>query len=159
MARNRKTISRAIAVLWVIWAFFHVIPGIISMLAAINGDISFVQLLEPTNNAQQLAADYPSEVFTILVIYGQHSFNLFWFGVVTFICAIFIWRQQSQTAMLLAAVVGGLADLGVVFFIDLFGGYASLFGTAILAVAFAAIALSIYLYLVTAQVVRHEAHS
>jgi hypothetical protein len=61
--------------------------------------------------------------------------------------------------MLLAAVVGGLADLGVVFFIDLFGGYASLFGTAILAVAFAAIALSIYLYLVTAQVVRHEAHS
>ncbi|MEM7800564.1 MAG: hypothetical protein AAF633_15315 [Chloroflexota bacterium] len=145
MSNTNKLISRTIAVLWIIWAFFHVIPGLISIMAAINGDISFIQNLEPQTNPQQLTSDYPTEVFAILVIYAQHSYNLFWFGLVTLVCAIIIWRQPNRTAMLLAAVVGGLADLGVIFFIDLFGGYGSLFGTAITVVAFAAIGLSIYL--------------
>lgn len=146
MARNASLITKIIATLWVIWAFFHVVPGIISMVSAVNGDLSWVEALEPAANSGQLAADYPTEVFAILVIYGQHAFNLFWFGLVTFVAAIYIWRQQSWVAMLIAAVVGGFADLGVVIFIDIFGGYASLFGTVILLIALSAIVLSGYLY-------------
>lgn len=117
------------------------------MAAAINGDITSIQLLEPTTEPQKLTEDYPLEVLTILVIHGQHAYNLFWFGLVTLVCSILIWRQQNRIAMLVAAVVGGFADLGVILFIDLVGGYGSLFGKAITAVAFVAIALSVYMHL------------
>ena len=51
---------------------------------------------------------------------NQHGFNLFWFGIVTAVGAVFIWRG-STVAILLAALVGGLADTGYFIFAALSG--------------------------------------
>lgn len=51
---------------------------------------------------------------------NQHGFNLLWIGLVTLICAVFIWRR-SVAAVFLAALVGGLADVGCFLFLDLGG--------------------------------------
>ena len=51
-------------------------------------------------------------------IINQHGWNLLWIGTVTLICAWFIWRR-SRAAVLLAALVGGLADIGYFLFLDL----------------------------------------
>jgi len=142
---NNKII-KGIAALWVVWAIFHIFPGIIAMVFAINGDISSIEMLEPASQADMLAADYPAAVSAILAQLGQHAFNLFWFGIVAFVCAVYIWRFGSQTAMLIAALVAGFADLGVIFFIDIIGGYTSVFGSLIVAVGFLAIGLSVYTF-------------
>ncbi|MFK8023261.1 MAG: hypothetical protein AB8G26_04780 [Ilumatobacter sp.] len=138
-----RTLTRAIAILWLIWALFHVLPGILAMTQAIGTDMSWVEQLEPTAEPAELVANYPTDAKAMSVLYGQHGFNLMWFGIVTLVCSILIWRSQHRIAMLFAAVVAGFADLGVIFFIDIVGGYASLAGTAILAVAVLAIALSV----------------
>ncbi|MCG8459697.1 MAG: hypothetical protein MI919_25735 [Holophagales bacterium] len=61
---------------------------------------------------------YPAAAGAII---DQHGFNLLWFGLVTTVCAAFIWRE-SHSAVFLAALVGGLADLGYFIFLDL-GGF------------------------------------
>ena len=115
------------------------------MIAGINGDISYIQNLDPKTNHQVLKESSPNECFTILVIYSQHAFNLFGFGFMALVCSFFIWSQQNRFAMLMAGVVGGCADLGVIFFIDIFGGYGSHFGRLFLLVVVTAIVLSIYI--------------
>lgn len=138
-----RTLSKAISILWFIWALFHVLPGILAMTQAIGTDLSWVGVLEPTADPAELVADYPTEAAAMSVLYGQNGFNLMWFGIVALLCSILIWRSQQRVAMLFAAIVAGFADLGVVFFIDIVGGYVSLAGTAILAVAVLAIGLSV----------------
>ena len=138
-----RILTKVISILWFIWALFHVIPGILAMTQAIGTDLSWVEQLEPTSEPTELVASYPSEAGATSVIYGQHGFNLMWFGIVAAVCAILIWRSQQRVAMLFAAIVAGFADLGVIFFIDIVGGYTSLAGTAILAVAVLAIGLSV----------------
>ena len=138
-----RVLTRVISILWLIWALFHVLPGILAMAQAIGTDLSWVAQLEPTAEPTELVASYPTEAGAMSVIYGQHGFNLMWFGIVALVCAILIWRSQHRVAMLFVAIVAGFADLGVIFFIDIVGGYTSVAGTAILAVAVVAIALSI----------------
>ncbi len=138
-----RILTRVISILWFIWALFHVLPGILSMTQAIGTDLSWVAQLEPTAEPTELVADYPTEAGAMSVIYGQHGFNLMWFGIVALACAILIWRSQHRVAMLVVAIVAGFADLGVIFFIDIVGGYTSFAGTAILAVAVLAIGLSV----------------
>ena len=61
------------------------------------------------------------------------------------ICAPLIWRG-STNAIFLAAIVGGLADLGYFLFLDL-GGYVNFVpGTVMTLVSSSAIILSFYAY-------------
>ncbi|MEM8999817.1 MAG: hypothetical protein AAGB24_06095 [Bacteroidota bacterium] len=106
---------KVIAILWVIWSLLHIIPGIFSMTNALGGDITAIQFLFPETNPVEMTRDYPNEVKAILVTFGQHGFNLFWFGLVTLVCGILIWKKQDNIALLIAALVGGLADLGALF--------------------------------------------
>ena len=62
-----------------------------------------------------MTEDYPNEVGAVLVTFGQHGFNLFWFGLVTLVCAFLIWQKQHKIAILIAVIIGGLADLGALF--------------------------------------------
>ena len=62
-----------------------------------------------------LQMDYPEAAGAII---GQHGFNLFWIGLVTLICAFFVWKGNRH-AIFLAAITGGLADLGYFLFMDL----------------------------------------
>jgi hypothetical protein len=81
-------------------------------------------------------------------IIGQHGFNLFWIGIVTFISAFFVWKG-NRNAIFLAAITGGLADLGYFLFMDL-GGFVNFVpGTVMTIVSSLAIILSFYAYFKT----------
>ncbi len=106
---------RIAALLWVVWGLVHILGGVLTMSGnttmAVQG---IADAVEPTT----LDLDYPAAVGAII---NQHGFNLFWIGVVTVVCAVFIWRR-SVAAIVLAALVGGLADVGYFVFLDL-GGF------------------------------------
>ncbi|MEM6540510.1 MAG: hypothetical protein AAF634_05080, partial [Bacteroidota bacterium] len=112
---KNKNIYKIIALLWFVWSLLHIVPGIFSMSNALSGDITSIQFLFPETNPSAMTSDYPEEVNAVLVTFGQHGFNLFWFGLVTLLCAIWIWKKQHKTALLIATIVGGLADLGALF--------------------------------------------
>jgi hypothetical protein len=106
---------RISAVLWVIWGLVHMLAGVLTMSQdtpeAVQG---IADAVEPAT----LEMDYPDAVGAVI---NQHGFNLLWIGVVTLVCAALIWRR-SVGAVFLAALVGGLADVGYFLFLDL-GGY------------------------------------
>lgn len=106
---------RVAAALWVIWGLVHILGGVLT----ISGDTTeAVQGIADGVDEATLEFDYPDAVGAII---DQHGFNLLWIGAVTLVCAVFIWRR-SVLAVFLAALVGGLADVGYFVFLDL-GGY------------------------------------
>lgn len=131
------------SVLWVIWGLVHIFAGAITMFNVLNGDIvsGFSGIADAVDPATFQIA-YPDAVGAVL---GQHGFNLLWIGIVTLICAIFIWRGNAN-AIFLAAITGGLADVGYFLFLDL-GGYVNFVpGTVMTIVSASAIILSFYAY-------------
>lgn len=74
-------------------------------------------------------------------ILDQHAWNLGWFGAVTLVGAVPIWRG-NRTAIWVTAMVGGLADVGYLLFLDLPGHVNVVPGTLMTVVSATAIALS-----------------
>ena len=109
----------------------------------LSGDITAaISGIADAVSVASLEMDYPAAAGAIL---GQHGFNLFWIGVITLVAAFYIWRG-SRNAILLAALVGGLADLGYFLFLDL-GGYVKFVpGTLMTLVSSAAILISFFVY-------------
>lgn len=131
------------AVLWVVWGLVHVFAGVITMYLVSSGDISaaiggIADAVVPAT----LQGDYPAATGAIL---GQHGFNLAWIGLSTLICAPYIWKKNGN-AIFIAALVGGLADLGYFLFLDL-GGFVNFVpGTVMTLVSATAIILSFSAY-------------
>ena len=87
-----------------------------------------------------LKMDYPAAAGAII---GQHGFNLLWIGITTFVAAFYVWNG-NKNAIFLAALVGGLADVGYFLFLDL-GGYVHFMpGTLMTLVSGSAVILSFY---------------
>ncbi len=113
--------------------------GGITMYFILNGDIAgaiggIADAVEPAT----LAMAYPEAAGAIL---GQHGFNLLWIGLVTLVCAFYIWKKNT-IAIFLAALTGGLADIGYFIFMDL-GGFVNFMpGTVMTLVSASAIILS-----------------
>ena len=125
------------AVLWVVWGIVHVFFGVM----IINGDTSFgIQAIG--NGVELPQMSYPDALGAIM---NQHGWNLIWFGVVTTIGAVFIWRG-SDTAIWVSAMIGGLADLGYFIFLDLGGFVKFVPGTVMTIIALVAIILSFTAY-------------
>ena len=82
--------------------------------------------------------NYPDALGAIM---NQHGWNLVWFGVVTTVGGVFIWKGNI-TAIWLSAMIGGLADLGYFIFLDLGGHVKFVPGTVMTIIALAAILLS-----------------
>lgn len=148
---NTKTLSlflKIAAVLWFIWGVVHMFAGIMTMNFIISGDISgAVSGIADAVDPASLQMDYPAAAGAII---GQHGFNLFWIGLVTTICCFYIWRKNPY-AIFLAAITGGLADLGYFLFMDL-GGFVNFVpGTVMTLVSSAAIILSFYAYFKSRQ--------
>ncbi|MEM7340578.1 MAG: hypothetical protein AAF467_18110 [Actinomycetota bacterium] len=105
---------RVAAALWVVWGLVHMFAGAITISRdtpdAVKGIADGV---DPAT----LDVTYPDAAGAII---NQHGFNLLWIGAVTLICAWFIWGRSLQ-AVVLAALVGGLADIGYFLFLDLGG--------------------------------------
>jgi hypothetical protein len=136
---NTSLLLKLSAILWVIWGIVHTFAGIIVMS---SDTMTAVQAVADGVANSLLVYDYPDAAGAII---NQHGWNLAWFGIATIIGAIYIWRN-STTAIFVTAMVGGLADLGYFFFLDL-GGYVNFVpGTVMTIFSSLAIVLSISAY-------------
>ena len=134
-----KTFFKIAAILWIIWGAVHMFAGIMTDNFILSGDIKgAVSGIADAVDPVSLEADYPPASGAVI---GQHGFNLLWIGLVTLISAFYIWNG-SKNAIFLAAICGGLADLGYFLFMDL-GGFVNFVpGTVMTLVSSAAIILS-----------------
>ena len=128
------------AALWVVWGLVHMLAGFIVLTSeASAGFQAIADAVEPA----LLQGSYHEAVGGIL---NQHGWNLAWFGLATVIGAVFIWRA-NRTAIWVTALIGGLADVGYLLFVDL-PGYVNFFpGTVMTLVSGSAIALSFWVWL------------
>lgn len=138
---STQTIALKIAaILWVIWGLVHMLAGVMTIVQPPSqGFAAIADAVEPA----LLAADYHPAVGGVL---NQHGFNLLWIGLATIIGAVFIWRG-TMTAIWVTAMVGGLADVGYLLFVDL-PGYVNVFpGTVMTLISASAIVLSGWVWL------------
>jgi len=138
---NKYLLFKISTVLWIIWGLVHILAGVMTMKGVLTDDISASLIgIADGVNPEILSMDYPEAAGAVI---GQHGFNLLWIGLVTFISAFFIWKG-NQYAIFLAAICGGLADLGYFLFLDL-GGFVNFVpGTIMTLISSAAIFLSFY---------------
>jgi hypothetical protein len=141
--KKYSILFKVAAILWIIWGLVHILAGVMTMKGILTEDISAsVSGIADAVNPSKLQMDYPKASGAII---GQHGFNLFWIGIVTFISAFFVWKG-NRNAIFLAALTGGLADLGYFIFMDL-GGFVNFVpGTVMTIVSATAIILSFYAY-------------
>ena len=139
--KNLSLLFKIAAVLWIIWGLVHIMAGVFTMHFILSYDTSSaISGIADAVDPSTLQMDYPPAAGAVI---GQHGFNLFWIGVVTFISAFYVWKQ-NKNAIFLAAITGGLADLGYFLFMDL-GGYVNFVpGTLMTLVSGSAILLSFY---------------
>ena len=132
---TQSVLLKIAAVLWVIWGLVHAFAGVIVLTSDATGGF---QAIADAVAPESLVHAYEPAVGGIL---NQHGGNLLWFGVVTVIGGAFVWRA-NMTAIWVTAMVGGLADLGYLIYVDL-PGYVHFFpGTVMTMVSGSAIILS-----------------
>ena len=137
-------ILKAITVLWVIWGLVHAFAGIMTMASETHAAIAAIaDAVDPA----LLAGPYHEAAGAVI---NQHGFNLLWIGLTTTICAVFIWRG-NQTAMFIAGLTGGLADVGYFLFLDLGGFVHFVPGTVMTLISSAAILLSVWVWMQSRQ--------
>ncbi len=141
--KNLKFLFKISAVLWILWGLVHIFAGVMTMKGVLTNDISASIIgIADGVDPESVSMDYPEAAGAVI---GQHGFNLLWIGLTTFICAFFIWKG-NQNAIFLAALTGGLADLGYFLFLDL-GGFVNFVpGTVMTLISSAAILTSFYGY-------------
>ncbi len=140
MNSSQTLLLRIAAILWIIWGAVHVLAGGI----VLSGDATAgVQAIADAVPPESLAIDYPAALGGIL---NQHGWNLAWFGLATIIGAVFIWRAKT-TAIWVTGLIGGMADLGYLLFVDLPGYVNFVPGTVMTIVSGTAILLSFWVWL------------
>jgi hypothetical protein len=139
MTKTQTTALKIAAVLWVIWGLVHMLAGVMTIFQAPSqGFAAIADAVDPA----LLVADYHAAVGGVL---NQHGFNLLWIGLATIVGAVFIWRR-NMTAIWVTAMVGGLADVGYLLFVDL-PGYVNFFpGTVMTLISASAILLSLWVW-------------
>jgi len=141
-----KTFFKISAVLWILWGLVHILAGVFTLKFILGNDMAgAIAGIADAADPATLQMDYPAAAAAVI---GQHGFNLLWIGLVTFISAFFIWKG-NKNAVFLAAICGGLADLGYFLFLDL-GGFVNFVpGTIMTLISSAAIILSFVAYFKT----------
>lgn len=136
---NASLLLKSSAILWIVWGLVHLLAGIIVMS---SDTAAAAQAIADGTDPDLLAQAYPDAVGAII---NQHGWNLAWFGVVTVVGAVFIWKA-SAVAIFITALVGGLADVGYFIFLDL-GGFVNFMpGTLMTIVSSLAIITSVVAY-------------
>ena len=140
MTSTQTNALKVAAVLWIVWGLVHMFAGAIVLLNDATGGF---QAIADGVAPDSLQKDYAPAVGGIL---NQHGWNLAWFGLATGVGAVFI-RLNSLTAIWVTAVIGGVADLGYLLFVDL-PGYVNFFpGTVMTIISGSAILLSFWVWL------------
>lgn len=139
MSSMKSLALKIAAALWVVWGAVHLFAGVI----VLSGDaVAGFQAIADAVAPDTLALEYPPAVGGVL---NQHGWNLAWFGVVTIIGGVFVWKAD-MTAIWVTALIGGLADLGYLLFVDV-PGYVNFFpGTVMTIVSGSAIVLSFWVW-------------
>lgn len=131
------------SILWIIWGIVHVLAGVLTVSKILQNDISgSISGIADAVDPAAVVMDYHAAAGAII---GQHGFNLLWIGLVTFIAAFYIWKGNKH-AIFLAAICGGLADVGYFLFLDLGGFVNFLPGTLMTIISATAIILSFTAY-------------
>lgn len=136
---RNTAILKVISILWIIWGLVHAFAGIMTIVGETPAAIAAIaDAVDPA----VLAGPYHEAVGAVV---NQHGFNLLWIGLTTTICAGFIWRG-NLTALFIAALTGGLADVGYFLFLD-HGGFVHFVpGTVMTLVSSLAILLSLWVW-------------
>jgi len=139
--KNLSVLFKVSSILWIIWGVVHIFAGVVTMNFVLSGDIaSSINGIADAVDPATLKMEYPKAAGAVI---GNHGFNLFWIGMVTFIAGIFVWKG-NKSSIFLAAIVGGLADVAYFLFMDL-GGYVNFVpGTVMTIVSLFAIITSFY---------------
>ena len=117
----------------------HVLAGIMTMA---SDTAAAVAAIADAVDPAVLVGPFPDALGAVI---NQHGFNLAWIGLTTTICAGYIWRG-NLTAIFIAGLTGGLADLGYFVFLDI-GGYVHFVpGTVMTLISSAAILLSVWIW-------------
>lgn len=136
-----KTLFKISSILWIVWGLVHMFAGAITMYFTLSGDISAsIAGIADAVDPAILQMNYPAAAGAII---GQHGFNLLWIGIVTLISAFYIWKG-NKNAIFLAAITGGLTDIGYFLFMDLGGFVHFVPGTVMTIFSGTAIILSFY---------------
>ena len=139
MTSMQENALKVSSVLWVVWGLVHIFAGFIVLSGDANAGFSAIADAVAPETVQH---DYAPAVGGIL---NQHGWNLSWFGLATVVGAVFIW-QKNLTAIWVTGMVGGLADLGYLLFVDL-PGYVSFFpGTLMTFISGGSILLSFWVW-------------
>ncbi|MEM8839298.1 MAG: hypothetical protein AAGE89_14480 [Pseudomonadota bacterium] len=139
MTNPQKLALKGASILWVIWGLVHILAGFIILSNDATGGF---QAIADAVNPAALQADYHAAVGGVL---HQHGWNLGWFGIATTIGGVLIWRE-SITAIWVTGMIGGLADLGYLIFVDLPGYVNFIPGTLMTFVSGTAIVLSFWVW-------------
>jgi len=138
-----KNLFKVSTVLWIIWGLVHILAGVMTMKGILTDDISSSLIgIADAVNPEDLRMEYPEASGAVI---GQHGFNLLWIGLVTVISSFFIWKG-NKNGIFLAAICGGLADLGYFLFLDLGGFVKFVPGTIMTLISSLAIITSFYAY-------------
>ena len=132
---SANVLKRIASVLWVVWGLVHMLAGVLTLKQ--SGADAVGGIADAVDKAVLQGIYHPATD----AIINQHGFNLLWFGIVTVVGAVYIWRG-SVTAIFVTALVGGLADVGYFLFIDLGGFNNFVPGTVMTLVSGSAIVLS-----------------
>lgn len=142
MTKAHSWALKAAAVLWVVWGLVHMLAGVLTIAQPAPDSIGGVA------DAVDPAVFHSSYHAATDALINQHGFNLFWIGLTTLVAAVFIWRK-SRTAAWVAALVGGLADVGYFLFMDLGGHVNFMPGTLMTLVSGSAVVLTGWVWLGT----------
>lgn len=139
MTTNHGTLLKIAAVLWVIWGLDHMFAGVMTISQDAAGSVAGIaDAVDPA----LIAREFHPAVGAVL---NQHGFNLLWIGAFTVVGGIFIWLQ-SETAILMTAIVGWVTDVGYFVFMD-FGGFVNFVpGSVMTIISSAAVVLSLWAY-------------
>lgn len=139
MTDTQKLSLKAAAILWVIWGLVHTLAGVMVLSSDATGGF---QAIADGVDPVALEAVYHPAVGGVL---NQHGWNLGWFGIATILGGVMIWRQNI-TAIWVTGMIGGLADIGYLLFVD-FPSYVNFFpGTVMTFISAAAVLLSFWVW-------------
>lgn len=106
---------RAAGLLWVFWGVVHLLAGVLTM--SLETAAAVAGIADAVDPELLKSLDYHAAAGAVI---KQHGWNLAWIGITTIVCGVFVWRR-NMTAIWLAALVGGMADIGYFVFLDLAG--------------------------------------
>lgn len=139
--KNFSFLFKLSAILWLIWGAVHILAGVLTLNGIFSGNYTqTISGIADAINPETLSEEYHPALGAIL---SQHGWNLLWSGLSTFIAAFFVWKGRKN-AIYLAALIGGLADLGYFLFLDL-GGFVNFIpGSLMTIISGSAILISLY---------------